>query len=83
VSQLEKALKRLQRRPTNFTWDEAVHVMKAVGFRLLPGSGSGRRFFHPEKDILVTMHEPHPRKVLKRYQVDALLKALRDAAYMP
>jgi predicted RNA binding protein YcfA (HicA-like mRNA interferase family) len=50
MTQLEKALARLQQRPTDFTWDEAVRIMQGCGFKLIKSSGSRRKFFHKDKE---------------------------------
>lgn len=78
MSRKEKLIARLKRRPKDFSWDELVVLLKALGYReLRPGAtgGSRRRFVH-ESAALIRLHEPHPSKVLKAYQVELVLESL-------
>ena len=43
--------------------------MTALGFDIEKSSGSGRKFIHRETEAILFIHEPHPSKVLKPYQV--------------
>ncbi len=83
MTQLEKALARLQQRPTDFTWDEAVQIMQGCGFKLIKSSGSRRKFFHKEKSVVVSIHQPHSGNILKRYQIDRLIEALQNSGDLP
>jgi hypothetical protein len=69
VSKREKLLKRLASRPKDFTWAELASLMKALGYELERSSGSGRKFIDPATGATMFLHEPHPAKVLKPYQV--------------
>lgn len=72
----EKLKAKLLTRPKNFKWSELESLLGNLGFDLLKGSGSRRKFYHKEKNILINLHEPHPEKILKRYMVDQVLKKL-------
>lgn len=69
MSKQEKAIRRLLFKPKDFTWAELVALMTAFGFEMERSSGSGRKFIYPETEATLTIHEPHPAKVLKPYQV--------------
>jgi len=69
VSKREKLLKRLASRPKDFTWAELASLMKALDYKLVVSSGSRRKFIHPVTAATMFLHEPHPAKVLKPYQV--------------
>ena len=79
MGKAEKLLARLLSLPRDFTWDELTAVMSKHGFVLHKGSGSGRKFLHRETGIAVTMHEPHPGKTLKRYQLQDVIEGLRKS----
>lgn len=81
MSKKAKLLARALRRPVDFTWAEAVLLMRYHGFELhASGSGgSGRLFRHVASGTVVRLHEPHPRPELKRYAIDDLLAGLRSA----
>lgn len=82
MGKANKLLERLKSEPKDFTWDEAIRVMKSCGFELHSGSGSRRRFYNEEKNLVVAIHEPHPQKILKTYQVKKLISALGEAGYL-
>ena len=74
----EKLLERLRRRPKDFTFDEAVSVLKMFGYTLHnKGRISGSRvlFAAPGRTPII-LHKPHPKKHLKQYAVEQLLEKL-------
>ena len=78
MSRQDKLLNKLADFKASMTWAELVTLMQARGFTLLNSKrGSGRKFFHAEKDLVVILHEPHPSKTLKPYMKAAALDALR------
>ena len=82
MSQAAKAIARLQTKPTDFTWNEFVAVMEQFGYKLNNGNGSRRSFIHPETKLVLFMHEPHPSKVLKAYQVREALGFLKEYKHL-
>ncbi len=79
MSRREKLLQRLLSQSVDFTWDEAVTLMKQHGFQLMKGSGSTRRFVHKTTGVKVMIHEPHPENIVKAYAQEDLLQGLRNA----
>ena len=74
MSKTEKLLKRLESRPTDFTWSELCTLLQGLGYALRKASGSGRKFIDLETGESLYIHEPHPSSILKLYQVrDAIL----------
>jgi predicted RNA binding protein YcfA (HicA-like mRNA interferase family) len=69
MSKQEKALKRLAAVPKDFTWSELVSLMKSLSYELQKAGGSGRKFVHTATKSTLFIHEPHPSKILKPYQV--------------
>jgi len=80
MSKHEKALQRLLSKPADFTWGELKSLMQAFDYELKVTGGSGRKFVRPEAVFMI--HEPHPRKVLKAYQVRAVLEFLRKEGHI-
>lgn len=68
--------------PKDFTWDELTTVMSAFGFALKTTGGSGRKFIHIETGVTLFMHEPHPSKVLKAYQLREAIDLLRREGFV-
>ncbi len=77
MSRLQKALKRLASKPKDFTWQELMTLMASLSFKLEKAGGSGRKFVHPETGATLFLHEPHPDKTLKAYQVQDAIDLLR------
>jgi len=63
MSKHAKNLAKLQANPppSDFKWDDLVSLLKHIGFRQLNNSGSRRKFYHQEKNLLISCHEPHPQ----------------------
>jgi predicted RNA binding protein YcfA (HicA-like mRNA interferase family) len=75
----EKLLARLQKRPKDFTWDELTSLLKTLGYvqrKSGKTGGSRRRFVHPTGPI-ITLHKPHPNRIVKMYVIDYILELLR------
>ena len=78
MSQHEKLLERLKGKPKDFAWSELERVLGALGYEQEKGDGSRRRFFNPQTGAVISLHEPHPRKILKAYQMKDVLMHLRE-----
>ena len=70
-------LRRLLSKPTDFTWSELTTLMTGLSFILEKAGGSGRKFVHPETRATLFIHEPHPDKTLKAYQLKDAIDLLR------
>lgn len=75
MSKHQKALQRLLSKPTDFTWAELKSLMEGFSYELKLTGGSGRKFVKPE--AVFAIHEPHPHKLLKAYQVRAVIEFLK------
>ena len=62
MSKHDKNLKRLCANPTpaDIKWDDLVGVLKHLGYTLITGAGSRRKFYHKGRDALIICHQPHP-----------------------
>ena len=78
MSKLQKAIQRLLSKPADYTWDELLSLMTALGFELRSAGGSSRKLYDPSTKALFFLHEPHPSKILKAYQVRAAIQFLRN-----
>jgi hypothetical protein len=83
LSRLQKAIDRLLAKPSDYTWDELLSLMTALGYELRTSGGSSRKFFDPVTQALFFMHEPHPSKILKAYQVRAVIQFLHQQRRIP
>lgn len=74
----EKLIKKLKSRPKDMSFAEAVTLLRYLGYVMDDSgrtSGSAVTFERADGDSIF-MHKPHPRKELKMYQVDILMKKL-------
>jgi hypothetical protein len=81
VSRKEKLIKRLLGRPKDFTYDELVSLLGYFEyFELKKGKtgGSRRAFVQQETRHVIRLHKPHPKNVLKRYQIDEIIDHLTN-----
>ncbi|MGK7895863.1 MAG: type II toxin-antitoxin system HicA family toxin [Xenococcus sp. (in: cyanobacteria)] len=39
-------------------------------------SGGSRRRFINANNVIITLHEPHPSKILKKYQIEQIIEIL-------
>ncbi len=77
MSKIEKLIARFKERPKDFTWDELTKMLGHFGYEEIRGSGSRRKFIHKNHQLIV-LHEPHPRNILKMYQVVLVLEVLKE-----
>ena len=82
MSKIEKLIVKLQKKPTpkDFNWDELLKVLIHFEFEPMTKGktgGSRRKFINADK-IVISLHEPHPRNELKKYQIDQVLELLRS-----
>jgi hypothetical protein len=80
VSKREKLIERFLSSPKDFTWKELTTVLSTLGYRQINGGitgGSRVRFIRYDYPPII-LHKPHPRPVLKQYQLDAIIDLLRN-----
>lgn len=75
----EKLVERLKRLPKDFTYNEAMALLLAIGFvEDNKGGTSGFRVLFRKDGIgqALMFHKPHPQKELKPYVVKMILDYL-------
>jgi predicted RNA binding protein YcfA (HicA-like mRNA interferase family) len=77
MARREKLLERLRSRPKDFSFQELAVVLGRFGFRRMESTGSRVRFEH-DRLPSIHLHRPHPRPILRAYQVDQILRLLED-----
>lgn len=78
MSKAEKALNRLKAKPKDFTWQELQAVLKHFGYKEVKGGGSRRKFVHLVNKVSISLHQPHPRPIMKRYALEIVLDHLTE-----
>lgn len=79
MTKREKLLERLLEKPKDFTWSEATSIFIGFGYRESnkgKTSGSRVKFIHDEYGP-INLHKPHPSPILKRYQLEDIIKHLK------
>ncbi len=79
MSKIEKLIEKLKTKPKDFTWNELLKILNYFGYELIPQgrTGGSRRKFVNEYNQIISLHEPHPQKVLKGYQLDIIIDYLK------
>ena len=79
MSKKEKLKKRFLSKPKDFTYDELRSLLISLGFEENnKGKTSGSRvsFIHSVTKLPIDLHKPHPKNILKAYQVNQILEEL-------
>jgi hypothetical protein len=80
MTRRDKLIARLRARPKDFTWDELVRSLTALGYseaKTGRTGGSRRRFVHPTTPV-IAMYKPHPGNVVRMYVIDEVLRLLTE-----
>jgi len=79
MSRKAKLLERLLRKPTDFTFEELTTLLAQYGFELKQGGKTGASaVVFANGDDYIRLHKPHPKNVLKSYQVADIITALKE-----
>lgn len=80
MAKIQKQVARLLSKPSDFTWDELIIVLSHFGYKeLVKGkTGGSRRKFADETKHIISLHKPHPKEILKRYQVENVVQVLKE-----
>ena len=78
MSKKDKLINRFLSRPSDFSFDELVTLIGKFGYYALKGSktGGSRVSFTNCKGDYLRVHKPHPKSILKLYQIDDILASL-------
>lgn len=80
MTKRDKLIERFLRKPADFSWQELEKMLGSFGYVLVSGGktgGSRVRFVHL-KYPAITLHKPHPKPVLKRYQIEDIFNLLKQ-----
>lgn len=74
----DKLIKRLLKKPKDFTFDEMESLLSYFDYELKKGgTGSGVKFIKVGSNDVINFHKPHPNGILKRYVLDQVIEKLR------
>jgi hypothetical protein len=71
---------RLLSRPSDFTFEELSALLGLLGYENAGTgkTGGSRVAFTDREGDYIRLHKPHPRNVLKQYQLDDIIAALSE-----
>lgn len=80
MSKKDKLIKRLKKRPKDFTFSEAETLLGYFSYQVSDkGKTSGSRIMFISKDKSpILLHKPHQRKELLDYQLKQLIEVLEQ-----
>ena len=79
MSKKEKLIKRLLSYPKDFTFEELATLLSRLGYTLkTAGKTGGSRVTFAKDSDYIRLHKPHPRNILKQYQIDDIITALSE-----
>ena len=81
MSRKQKLVSRLLSKPKDFTYDELVALLGFLGYnehKKGKTAGSRRAFVNMDTKHIIRLHKPHPKNVLKKYQIDNLINDLSN-----
>ena len=84
MSKHDKTLARMQAKPVpaNVTWDEMSAMLKHLGYVVVKGRGSRRKFYHAAKNALIICHEPHPEPTVDKGCVAGVVEHLTSYGFI-
>jgi len=75
----DKLLNRLRLQPKDFTFEELCTLLGNFGYYIIKsGKTGGSRVTFSNGDDYIRLHKPHPRNILKPYQVYDIIIALKE-----
>ena len=80
MSKKDKLLDKFKKEPPskNLVWGELESLLSNLGFEQLHGNGSRVKFYHKDKEIVISLHKPHPGNLLKTYVVKIIQDKLKE-----
>ncbi len=76
----EKLTDRFLSKPSDFTWDELVSFLSSFGYvETNKGkTGGSRRKFIDDQGNIISLHKPHPSKIVKKYVLLIVASHLKE-----
>ena len=80
MSKHKKLLERFLSKPIDFTYKELKTLLNGFEYKefsLGKTSGSRVAFINEKSRHIIRLHKPHPKNILKRYQIDQIEDELK------
>lgn len=80
MSKFQKLLDRFLSKPTDFTYEEIKRLLGGFDYQEVnkgKTSGSRAAFINYKTGHIIRLHKPHPRNILKLYQLNEIEDELK------
>jgi hypothetical protein len=80
MTKRDKLIKKLLSRPKDFRYSELTRILFQLGYiELKTGktAGSRKAFINEKNKHIIRLHKPHPKDIMKMYQIDYLIQELK------
>lgn len=81
MGRADKLLQRFLSKPKDFSYDELKRLLYHFGYEETEGgksSGSRATFFNIKTGHTIKFHKPHPKPILKVYQIREIENILKE-----
>jgi hypothetical protein len=78
MTRSDKLLTRFLSRSKDFSYNELQRLLNHLGYKEQQGAGSRIVFYNEGIKHNIKLHRPHPGNILKRYQIDLIIKELKS-----
>ena len=80
MSKIDKVIIRFLKKPKDFIWDELALVLGHYGFtEIATGkTGGSRRKFIDANQLIISLHKPHPKPIVKHYVLEQVIETLKE-----
>jgi len=82
MSNIEKLIERFLTKPSDFSYDELKKLLSFYGYIEKQASGSRVVFFNETLDHSIKLHKPHPKMILKKYQIKLIKIELMNKKFI-
>lgn len=85
MSRIEKLIERLLNKPKDFLFSDLEKILTSFGYvELKTGKTSGSRvaYFNTKTKHIIRMHKPHPKPIIKIYQINYLIEELKKEGFL-
>ncbi len=80
MTKRDKQIKRLLSRPKDFRYSELTSILVQLGYKEIKTgktAGSRKAFINEKSNHIIRLHKPHPKEIMKLYQIDYLIQELK------
>jgi hypothetical protein len=80
MTKYDKLIKRFLSKPKDFRYSEVTNILVHLGYKELKTgktAGSRNAFINEKSNHIIRFHKPHPKDIMKQYQIDYLIEELK------